>query len=35
VKWLNFEKALQLGIKNSAMVLTKAGAQNGLLKIKL
>lgn len=35
IRWLNFEKALTLGIKNSASVLYKAGAQNGLLKIKL
>ncbi len=28
----NFQKALELGIKNSAAVLTQIGAQNGLLK---
>jgi len=35
VKWDNFEKALQLGIRNSARVLTRVGAQNGLLEVKL
>jgi len=35
VKWDNFEKALKLGIRNSAFVLYRVGAQNGLLKIKL
>lgn len=35
VKWDNFSKALQLGIRNSAHNLYRIGAQNGLLKIKL
>jgi ribokinase len=35
VKWQNFDKALQLGMRNSARVLYRVGAQNGLLKIKI
>ncbi len=35
VKWEDFEKALRLGIRNSANVLYRVGAQNGLLKIRL
>ena len=35
VRWSNFEKALQLGVRNSASVLYRIGAQNGLLKIKI
>ena len=35
VRWNNFEKALQLGLRNSANVLYRIGAQNGLLKIKI
>jgi sugar/nucleoside kinase (ribokinase family) len=35
LKWGNFSKALQLGIRNSAHNLYRVGAQNGLLKIKL
>lgn len=31
----NFEKALELGLKNSVSVLTQVGAQNGLLNYKL
>lgn len=35
VRWENFDKGLQLGIRNSAQELYRIGAQNGLLKIKL
>ncbi|KKR04363.1 MAG: Carbohydrate kinase [Parcubacteria group bacterium GW2011_GWC2_39_14] len=35
MRWLNFEKALWLGLKNATQNLYKIGAQNGLLKIKL
>jgi len=35
IKFKNFDKALQLGIRNSSSVLYRVGAQNGLLKIKL
>ncbi len=35
IRWGNFSKALQLGIRNSAHNLYRVGAQNGLLKIKL
>ena len=35
VKLNDFDKALQLGIKNSANVLYQIGAQNGLVKVKL
>ena len=35
VRWDDFDKALQLGLKNSASVLYQVGAQNGLLEIKL
>ena len=35
IRWLNFEKALWLGLKNATQNLYKIGAQEGLLKIKL
>ena len=35
IKFKDFDKALQLGIRNSSNVLYRVGAQNGLLKIKL
>lgn len=35
IRWLSFEKALWLGLKNASQNLYKIGAQNGLLKIKL
>ncbi|MBU1132550.1 carbohydrate kinase family protein [Patescibacteria group bacterium] len=35
IRWENFSRALQLGIRNSAHVLYRVGAQNGLMKIKL
>lgn len=35
VRWEDFGKALQVGLRNSANVLYRVGAQNGLLKIKL
>jgi len=35
VRWGNFNKALKLGMRNSAMVLYRIGAQNGLIKVKL
>lgn len=35
VRWNDFERALHLAMRNSANVLYRIGAQNGLLKIKL
>jgi len=35
IRWNSFAKALQMGLRNSAHVLYRIGAQNGLLKIKL
>jgi sugar/nucleoside kinase (ribokinase family) len=35
IRWNDFSRALTLGIRNSAAVLYRVGAQNGLLKIKL
>lgn len=35
VRWGSFSKALRLGMRNSAMVLYRIGAQNGLIKVKL
>lgn len=35
VRWGSFAKALKLGVRNSAFVLYRVGAQNGLLKIRL
>lgn len=35
VRWEDFERALKLGVKNSANVLYRVGAQNGLLKVKI
>lgn len=35
IKWLNFEKALWLGLKNATQNLYRIGAQNGMLKTRL
>jgi ribokinase len=35
IRWEDFGKAIQVGLRNSANVLYRVGAQNGLLKIKL
>ena len=35
IRFEDFEKALKIAIRNSAAVLCRVGAQNGLLKIKL
>lgn len=35
VRWEDFGKSLRLGIRNSAQVLCRVGAQTGLLKIKI